>query len=41
MEWIDKLNTPLTSLDVIKGAAGYLIYKWLMIGFEVEKQMNQ
>jgi len=39
MEWIDKLNTPLTSLDVIKGAAGYLIYKWLMIGFEVGKRM--
>ena len=39
MEWIDKLDTPLTSLDVIKGVAGYLIYKWVMIGFEVGKKV--
>jgi hypothetical protein len=37
MDWIENLKEPLTTLDILCGVIGYLMYKWGKIGFKVVK----
>lgn len=39
MEWIENLKEPINGIDVLCGVAGYFIYKWVMIAFEIGKKI--
>jgi hypothetical protein len=39
MNWIEILKEPITKLDILYGVCGYLIYKWVVIFWEIGEKM--